>query len=219
MISVQRHIDALEDKMDAAVRLLDVAHSSPGDPADKEARGLIMVLLFASYERLLKDLTKTVLQGAVDCRVSTKRLKPGLMSFALATELKGALARSEKKRYTDSLPGIINAFHASKNDCTIDVNAFPDDGTFMRPSQVELWCRIFDLPHPGSTLGKTWTYLNAVVVDRNSIAHGQVTPDVVGRRFTETEIRIMVEDWRKDWVRFIQLVGTRGSSRDFYRTP
>ena len=219
MISVQRHIVALEERMDAAVRLLDAAHSTPGNPADKEARGLVMILLFASYERLLKDLTKTVLQGAIDCRVSTKRLKPGFLYFALASDLQSAIDRPKKERYTDSLPGIIAAFQAPRDDCKINVDAFPDNGSFMRPSQVELWCRIFDLPHPGSILGKTWPSLNTVVVDRNSIAHGEATPDTVGRRFTEADLRVKIEHWRRDWGRFIRLVGSQGSSRDFYRIP
>jgi RiboL-PSP-HEPN len=222
MISVTRHIAELNDRMDAAILLMDETHSAPSTgrlpgPAAREARGLVIVTLFAAYENLLRSLTRTLLEGAIRCGVSTKRLQPGIMTFALIDSTTAARDRSSKRLYSDSLPAIINAFHADRRSSSIDSNAFPDDGTFMKSTQVQLWCRLFGIAPPASILRRIWASLDAVVAQRNEVAHGARTASEVGRRYTEAEMRDLIDDWRHDWTAFLSLVGIRASTRDFFR--
>lgn len=224
MINVTRHIDELNDRMDSAILLMDATHQTAGSgnlpgPAAREARGLVIVMLFASYENLLRSMTRTLLEAAVRCRVSTKRLQPGIMAFALANTAKAARDRSEKKLYSDSLPGIIKAFHSDRSSCTIDTGAFPDDGSYMKSSQVKLWCRTFGVGAPAAILRRTWTSLDAIVSQRNEIAHGSKTASEIGRRYTEQEVRRLVDEWRLDWTDFLNHVNALAGARDFFRVP
>ena len=89
----------------------------------------------------------------------------------------------------------------------------------MKASQVILWCELFGIADPHLILHRTWATIDAVVAERNGIAHGRPTADEVGRRYSEGEIRQLVNDWHDDWLDFLQIVESFARSRDFYRAP
>lgn len=221
MISVQLHLDDLQDRIDVADRLIDETHPGGGGsgPISREARGLVIVLLFAAYENLLTSLTRTLLEGAIRCRVNNGRLRPGFRAFALESVAKSLRNVSEKKVYVSALPKIVEAALPGGRRCTLDPSSFPSDGSFMRRSQIQLWCRMFDVPDPHLLLHRTWMTIDTVVSERNGVAHGRMTPEEVGRGYTEGDIRKLVSDWHSDWHDFLTDVGVRGQSRDFFRTP
>lgn len=225
MISVQVHVDALEERVDSINRLIEVTHPSEESSdgfmgVQREARGLSILLLFASYENLLRSLTRTLLEGAARCRVSNGRLQPGFRLFALESRAKSLRDISTKKLYTqDGIIAFINSVESGERPATINTNAFPDDGSFFRRSQLELWCQIFRVENASSLLGETWQRLDAIVRDRNKIAHGEVTPDDVGRRYTQPEISNVIADWSTDWVCFLREIEQLASTRDYFRVP
>ncbi|WP_327041610.1 hypothetical protein OG400_32430 [Micromonospora ureilytica] len=89
----------------------------------------------------------------------------------------------------------------------------------MKASQIKVWCDLFAIPAPHRILFRTWNTIDAVVSDRNGIAHGRLTADEVGRRYTEPELRQLISDWKDDWLDFLCAVEERAKSRDFYRIP
>jgi hypothetical protein len=141
------------------------------------------------------------------------------MTFALVDKAKATRDRSVKKLYSDSLPEIIDTFHAGRAMAVINTSAFPDDGSFMKASQVQLWCRIFAVPAPAGILRRTWASLDAIVAERNGVAHGSETASEIGRRYTEGDMRTLIANWRHDWTAFLTQVGTLALTRDFYRVP
>jgi hypothetical protein len=227
MISLQSHRIDFQDRIDTAIRLIDATHPTPGPqaigvtvgPISREARGLVIVLLFAAYENLLRTVTRTLLETAKRLNVGNRRLRPGFRAFALAASAQSIRDLSERKLYSDGLPQLVHAADPGGRICTINSNGFPEDGSFMKSSQIVLWCKIFNITHPGSILRRTWTAVDTIVVQRNGIAHGGLTPDLVGRDYSEAEIRQLISDWRDDWLDFLQIVEQKGSTRDFYRTP
>lgn len=219
MISLDPHRDALNERIDVAVALIDETHGPTPSAISREARGIVVLLLFAAYENLLKTVTRTLLERAIKLRVSNRRLVPGFRVFALASTVKSLRALSHKKVYSQGLPKLIEVAASSTRGVTIDPNTFPDDGSYMRASQVELWCELFGLTAPNRLLHRTWNSINAVVTQRNGIAHGQLTPGEVGRRYTEPEIRQLIDNWRRDWLELLGEVEKRGALRDFYRLP
>lgn len=225
MINLAQHKLELSDRLDAATLLVDETHPHragsyvlPG-PASREARGLVIVMLFASYENLLKSTTRTILEGAIACKVSNRRLQPGILTFALANTAKSMRDRSVKRLYSDSLPDLIDKYEATRGSCSIDPGSFPDDGSFMKKSQVILWCRLFNVGPPHKLLPRTWVSLDAIVSRRNDIAHGKQTAGDVGRSYTESDIRDLLADWRSDWTDFLTHIEQLASSRDFFRRP
>lgn len=226
MISVQLHLDALQERIDTVTRLIDETHPLatplnpiPVAPISREARGLAVVLLYAAYEHLLTSLTRTLLEGAIKTKVGNRRLRPGLRAFALANSTKSARYSSEKKLYSKTLPKLVAAADPGGRICTIDPSSFPSDGSFMKRSQITVWCQLFDIPDPHRVLYRTWMTIDTIVSVRNGVAHGLLTPEDVGRGYTESEIRQLVSDWHADWREFLELVGTKAQTRDFFRTP
>jgi hypothetical protein len=225
MIAVQSHRDALEERMAVARLLIEETHPPagggglPAGPISREARGLVILLLFASYEHLLTGLTRDLLEVAQRLRVSNRRLQPGLRAIALATSAKSVRDLSHKKMFSHGLPQLVRAADPGGRTCTIDTSIFPDDGSFFRRSQVSLWCSLFGVPDPHLILFRTWDSIDSIVTERNGIAHGRLTPLEVGRNYSEPEIRQLIDDWCSDWLDFLQDVGTRAMSRDFFRIP
>ena len=226
MINLNPHMVAFQDRIDSAVRLIDETHPRPSPgaigtpgPISREARGLAIVLLFGAYENLLSSLTRTLLETALSLRVGNRRLRPGFRAFALVASAKSVKDLSEKKLYSHGLPRLVNAADPGGRICTIDPSSFPADGSFMKASQVILWCELFGIADPHLILHRTWATIDAVVAERNGIAHGRLTADEVGRRYSEGEIRQLVNDWHDDWLDFLQIVESFARSRDFYRTP
>lgn len=227
MIDVKLHLADLNSRLDTATKLIDETHlgsssnsmNAGSGPIAKEARGLAVVLLFAAYENLLTSLTRTLLEGAIKCRVGNRRLRPGFRMFALKSAVSSLRDMSEKKLFSHSLPRLISQVELSGRTCTIDTEAFPNDGSFMKSSQIKLWCDIFEIGPPQKYLHRTWTSVDAIVAQRNQIAHGAATPDAVGRAYTEADIRSLIENWRLDWSDFLLHVENLGSNRDFFRLP
>ena len=225
MITLQSHRVDLQDRIDSAMRLINATHAAPAPPAagvaanpiSREARGLVIVLLFAAYENLLRSTTRTLLEAAIRVRVGNRRLRPGFRTFALFSSAQSLRDISEKKLYSDGLPNLVIAADHGGRTCTIESNRFPTDGSFMRSSQIVLWCKIFDLSHPASIIRRTWAMVDTIVIQRNEIAHGGQTADLVGRNYSEADIRQLISDWRDDWLDFLDMVEQRGSTRDFYR--
>jgi len=210
--------DELGRRIETMRRMLDV--SDPplhgGGDISREVRGLIVVLLFASYENLLSSLCRGVLERAVSLRVGNRRLRTGFRQFAVHSLLVSISGSGENKIWKESGRNLLECAFDSRN-CTVNTNIFPKDGSFMKRTQVSLFCSIFEIGDPGSILKEVWARLDTVVTERNNIAHGMLTPEEVGRGYTREEIRILIESWERRWVDFIDVLEERASRREFYR--
>lgn len=219
MISLGSMRVEFQQRMTVVDQLIDETHpASPAvGPISREARGLAIVLLFAAYENLLTSLTRELLEAAVSLRVGNRRLQPGFRAFALADAVKSIRESSEKKVFASALPRLVELAGKTSAGPTINTDAFPSDGSFMKRSQVSLWCSIFQVGEPRQLLSGIWGSLDAVVAQRNGIAHGRLTPDQVGRDYTEFEIRDLKRRWAGDWDSFIVHVESLAQDRSFFR--
>ncbi len=177
------------------------------------------MLLFAAYENLLKSLTRTLLEAAIGLRVGNRRLQPGFRAFAMASAAESTRDVSLKKLYSHALPKLVEASDPGGRTCTILPGAFPADGSFMKQTQIKLWCQLFCVPEPRRILHRTWDSIDSVVAERNAIAHGSLTPQAVGRNYSERDIRLLIADWFADWHDFLDTVEALGQHRAFYRKP
>lgn len=191
---------------------------SPASEMDisREARGLAILLLFASYENLLTSLCRGLLEMAVGLRVGNRRLRKGFRLFAIHNYFQSIANSSDGRRWKDSGPRLLDCIFDSRS-CTVNTDLFPADGSFMKCSQVALFCEIFELGDPGAILKEVWTRLDAIVAERNGIAHGRLTPDEVGRNYSLTDVRTLVDLWQQRWMAFITHIESQASSRTFFR--
>jgi hypothetical protein len=221
MIDVQPLRAALADRIAVVVSLIDETHPAPPATSSisRETRGLAVVLLFAAYEDLLTTLTRTLLEAAIGMRVGNRRLQPGFRAFALHSATKSARGVSERKLFVTALSGLVDAAGSGRAPATINPDDFPNDGSFMKRSQIETWSRVFNTGPPSKVLSRTWSSIDAIVAQRNGVAHGRLTPQEVGRNYSEAEIRQLVADWSQDWDNFLTHVAGLASTRDFFRLP
>lgn len=182
MIDVTPHRRALADRIAVVHSLIEETHQPPpaANPIAREARGLAVVLLFAASEELLTSLTRTLLETALRLRVGNQRLRPGFRAFALQDVTKSLRESSERKLFVTVLPALVETAARGGRVSTINTDGFPNDGSFMKRSQVEVWARTFDIGPAPAVLVRTWNSIDAIVADRNAIAHGRLAPQ--GRR-------------------------------------
>jgi hypothetical protein len=190
--------------------------TSPND-VSREARGLAIVLLFAAYENLLKSLCRSLLEAVASSRARARRLKPGLQLFLVHGDLIRLLDTGRKKIWSLSGNQIVSAL-SSRPARELDKSLFPDDGSFMKASQVQVFCEVFDLGDPGPVLREVWNRIDAVVEERNGIAHGRLTPEEVGRRYSHEEVLKLIQLWGDRWSDFLTWVESKCQGPAFYLT-
>jgi hypothetical protein len=179
--------------------------AAPRDDVSREARGIAVLLLFAAYENLLTSLCRSLLETAAKSRARARRLKPGLQLFLIHSELASLSDGGIKKLWRTSGLKLLMAL-AERPAREIDQNLFPDDGSYMKASQVAVFCSVFDLGDPLPVLREVWPRINTVVDQRNGIAHGRLTPEEVGRTYTHDEIMRLISLWESRWTEFLTWV-------------
>lgn len=220
MFDGQPYRDELIRRLVAIQHILDATHISPPPlgitDAGREARGLAIVLLFASYENLLTSLCRRLLEIAATLHVGNRRLRKGFRLFAVHKQLYSVSNVSEGKIWRGKGLELLDCAFDSRN-CSINPNLFPSDGSFMKRSQVALFCEIFELGDPGPILREVWDRLDTIVSERNGIAHGRLTPEEVGRNYSLADIESLVNLWSQRWASFIDHIESRAQNREFYR--
>ncbi len=218
MFEVEIYLSELSRRIDTIRRIVNAAHPQPPAFSDisREARGVAVLLLFASYENLLTGVCRGLLETAAKLRVGNRRLKTGLRLFAVFGGLQAIASASKVKIWKEGTKLLEQA--ALSTTCTVNANLFPEDGSFMKASQVRLFCDLFGLGDPALILQEVWGRLDTIVTQRNSIAHGKHTPEEVGRNYTLSELHDLIDLWEKRWSDFVNHVGQQASARDFFRS-
>lgn len=229
MIDIAIHCQALRDRIDVIRALLRETHPVGQQAArgrvEREVRGLAIVLLFAAYENLLYGLTRTLLETASKLRVGNRRLQPTFRAFAVAGSADSLITigqtgrKGRAKVFASALPTLMEVSQRSTPPNTINPDIFPDDGSYMKCSQILYWAAAFNILNPQLPLARVWPTIDTVVANRNAIAHGRLTPQEVGRDYSISEIFQLVDDWEDSWLAFLDHVALAASNRDFFRLP
>jgi hypothetical protein len=218
LLDCSAHRANLNDRVEKVEVLLRETHQAGLAPeVGQTARGVTMVLLFAAYEQLLTSLCRSLLETASTLRVGVRRLTPGFKVFAVFEKLQGVSATSLNSIWKKHGPEMIEILQGGQVG-SLTTTVFPADGSFMRASQVTLFCSLFGLPAPGPVLKEMWGGLDTVVIARNDIAHGTLPADEVGRRYTYDEMLAITYLWKVRWTEFLDLAEQEAAHRDFYRT-
>lgn len=220
MLNCSTQRKELQDQLVSIRGLLNATHAL-GQPTvpdiSREIRGLCIVLLYASYERLMYSLCRSILETAKGLRVGNWRLKPGLQVFASFPALQSVGATPAGIWGREGGLNLVQTLRSRKT-CTISPDVFPTDGSNMKRSQVSTFCKIFDLAEPGPILKEVWDRIDGIVSARNAIAHGRLTADEVGRDYTIAELHALVDIWELRWGEFLDHVESSASNRIFFRS-
>jgi hypothetical protein len=220
MLDCSVHRQDLKDRLSSARLLINAVHPGPSNPPgiSREVRGLAIVLVYAAYENLLWTLCRSLLESAKATRAKNRRFRPGLRLFAASEKLHSMMDVGMKGIWRSSGRELIDLLLDSQN-CTINPDIFPLDGSQMRRKQVQTICDLFDLGNPAPVLKEVWQEIDTVVIERNAIAHGRETADEVGRRYSESDLLQKIDLWETRWIDFLNWVEGQASKREFYLLP
>ncbi len=221
MLNCDNHRRELDARVKSITALLDATHlstqgTSTGLNISREARGLAILLLFASYEHLLVMLCQSVLEAALALRVANRRLRPGLKLIAAHASLQGLINSTETAIWTGKGLKLIEALD-NRKACSIATTVFPRDGSFMKTSQIRVFCDVLGFGDPAPVLRELWPRIDTIVTERNKIAHGGATADEIGRAYSIADTRKLVALWQARWGDFLTWAETSAASRDFFR--
>lgn len=169
------------------VRALCATLSSSDIPQEtqRSIRGLIYVALFGMYERTVAMCIECAIDLGGKHNLTIGDLRPGIQAFALRADFESLRAVGADKLWSKMRD--LLAKTRSSEVCTLG-HVFPSDGSFMRPSQLNLIWDLFSLsgkPWPtDSTIGR----IHELVDARNHVAHGTEGASERGARITNEEI-------------------------------
>ena len=175
-----------------AQELLRACPSSvAGSDARRAIRGHIYVTLYGMYEQAVAACVVTALDLANTHALPMSSLKNGILLFALKPDLESYRDISQERTWRRGLC-LLRKLH-SVDPALLD-NVFPADGSFMRPSQLQLIWHLFDLagdpwPHP-SIIGR----IHELVEARNHVAHGTESASERGGRISDADMNERIQD-------------------------
>lgn len=204
-------------QMSLARSLVDIGESTILESdlgMSRETRGLSMVILFAAYEKLLHSLAREILETTATFRGRRNRLAPGIRILSISSAISSVQNSSDKSLWTTCAPKITDQLNTPAN--LIDTTIFPNDGSFMSPSQIAVFCDVFAIQGWKATLGKTLSLVSGIRSDRNAVAHGRLTAEIVGRDKTYDEVLEIIDEWDSGWNRFLDLTDQLASNRTYF---
>ena len=159
--------------------------------ASRAIRGLIFVSLFGAYERTVAGCVSTAVAQANAYAIPHRQLKAGLLPLALHSDATSVRGVSEAK-FWDRCREFFAKARSSEPAVLPDL--FPKDGSFMRPTQLQLIWRVFDLPGDPWPDPRMIGRITELVDARNEIAHGSEPPSAVGGRYSTGDLDQRIRD-------------------------
>lgn len=220
MLDLSSHRLDFMDRMASAKRLAISGNSTSGLANDisRESRGLCILLTFAAYENLLKKVCRSILEEVSRSRAGNRRLKPGYKLIATKNLFQSLMDKGEKGLWVGAGMTLMKSA-TSPSNLSISANVWPNDGSYMRRTQVVTLCDVFDFSDPSIPLHRIWLNFDVIVKRRNAIAHGERRADEVGRDYSFNEVINMVDDWEFSWLEFITWIEDQCVDSSFYLLP
>lgn len=220
MLDLSSHRVEFVDRMASARNLVVSGEQTVNTSGDisRETRGLAVVLTFAAYENLIKKLSISILEEVGRSRAKNRRLRPGYKLIATKSLFQSLIAKGDKSLWTGTGMKLME-MATSPTHLNVRSNVWPDDGSYMKRSQVVTLCTVFGFSDPSIPLDRIWSNFDGVVSRRNAIAHGQRRADEVGRDYSFNEVMQTLDNWEFSWCKFIDWVENQCVDSTFYLLP
>jgi hypothetical protein len=164
----------------------DATCTSGSHPHDAISKGLAFISIYGNYEYTVRSTVAEAIRHIKQSKIQFQHVKIECLPLLLHSELNSvadAGAKTAWKRRVD-LFRQVNAADA----CSTSDDAFPNDGSHYRISQIYAIWEAFGITNPVIP-NPQWTQLiGEVVENRNAIAHGRRTSKDVGRGYSKDDI-------------------------------
>lgn len=203
--------------IDSVRDLVKSTHDNLQIPSDvkKSIRGLAIVMLFGAYEKMIKALCAELIETASTFRGKQRNLSPQFRMVGIASQINAIRDPAAKKStlWERTLPNVLKQIDGEASALT---EIWPDNGEYMKRSQVLIFCQFFNLGEAIGSLGKVHNIIDNIVSQRNQIAHGELTAQEVGRNYSEVDIDSLINDWENGWSNFLDSVSSIVSNKTYF---
>ncbi|MBD2872396.1 MAE_28990/MAE_18760 family HEPN-like nuclease [Paenibacillus arenilitoris] len=145
-------------------------------------RGLFFVYLYGVVEYTVKNTVSTCINEINNQSYKYIDLKPLLFSLILDGDFNALFQIGSDKKWEKRWK-ILSSI-SSEEIVNISNNLMPTDGKNIRYAQLQSIWKSFCIEKPILPRVDSGGILNEIVEKRNKIAHGEETPEEVGRRFS-----------------------------------
>lgn len=162
----------------------------PTPPSDFQntLKGLFFVYIYGVYERTVTKTVGRTIAGLNSAGVKISECKIDLLTLILSSEYDALYGAGESTKW----PKRWNVSQKLIDDEQLYIveELFPTDGKNIRKKQLESLYKSFGNEQPIFPRPEMQGYLDEVVQYRNYIAHGDMLPQDIGKRFTIAELEM-----------------------------
>jgi len=163
-----------------------------GHPSSRTIKGLAFVQNYAVYEFVNKEGVRVLIGAANTAAVPRNQARAPLLGLALDPLFSKVIAGAEKNTWSARAELLEQT--RVPDPLRIADSLFPKDGSFFRPSQLELVWSLFGIRAPIVPDNRLLGHIIEMVDTRNAIAHGSTAADAIGGRFSIKEIERRIDD-------------------------
>jgi hypothetical protein len=164
------------------------------------SRGLVFVEVYAIWEYAVRTVTSTAVTTIAAHGHSFLDLKPSLLAMFLDPQLESIRTCGPDKVWETRLA--LFAQYFSEEPLPV-VARVPHDGSHFRFSQVKMILKTLGIDRSITVRRRHPQMVDEIVNNRNAIAHGDETADMVGRRYTYSEVAKRITLMRSICLRLI----------------
>lgn len=149
-------------------------------------KGLFFVYLYGVYEMIITKTIGRTIDGLNSSGVHLSDCKLELLSLILSPEYDALYGVGESKKWQRRWD--VSQKLIEDKELYISESLFPTDGRNLQRKQLESLYKSFGNTHPVFPRIEIQGYIEELVQNRNFIAHGDVLPQDIGRRYTILEL-------------------------------
>ncbi len=157
-------------------------------------KGLVFVQTYAVYEYTVVNSLIAALQATKNHGLLIREVRPEFLCLVLHNQFESASGSGTRLRWERR----IELFQrAASTDPLAEIefeDVFPTDGSHFRSGQLETIWRLLGVSAPVVTKSIHLGRIAEMVEHRNAVAHGRDAPETVGRRFSDADIEIRIDD-------------------------
>lgn len=159
------------------------------------AKGLIFVQIYAAYEFTVNRAVSTAIDLIKAHNHKIRDISPSLMTLILDPEFNAPRDGGRRNEWANRLRLFQRSDSTERVNISSDTRP-PTDGSHYRYPQLQMIFNVFGIKRRPVRRGRHIQRIMEVVNHRNSIAHGDESPEDIGRKYTLSELRTVIRQMK-----------------------
>lgn len=157
------------------------------DDLNDTSKGLFFVYIYGVYEEIVRKTVIRTIEQINQVGVHISQVKFELLQLVLSNEFDALYNVGNEKKWEKRR----NVSEKLKRDSVVDISTalMPTDGKNIRFRQLESIANAFGITAAILPRNEIGGYINEMVDNRNAIAHGNLLPYDVGKRYSSDDLQ------------------------------